>query len=368
MPTLEELYQHKRFCEEQGYEVSPKLLQDIEQKELECLSITPDWAINTFPVRTEVDEYTGKFTVLVEYDNNVMVGASVRKNFSAQENGDYYVDAREQYPGLLEDNPSSAVQEPPTAAPAVSGPTRSKSKSIGFTVHFADGKVIDAPNAISVMIGALQYMGLDRVSKWHDITFKGFPLVGKEKRIIPPGHGIRQKQVDGWWVYVNMTNIRKIACLKGVAKMLGIDIEIKPKTDHGLFEEIEELELPQEKEKGSRQTYILNNSYPLSKNRVVYQAVKQVLKDIPDITYKDLEDIFPHEIQGGYGVIETLDQIEERIGKGQDARKRYFLAPSKILETSDGVRFAVCTQWDYRNFPRISDIITDFLGYKLEEV
>ena len=52
----------------------------------------------------------------------------------------------------------------------------------------------------------------------------------------------------------------------------------------------------------------------------------------------------------------------------QDARRRYFLDPSEILETADGVRFAVCTQRNYRNFPRISDIITDFLGYKLEEV
>ena len=50
------------------------------------------------------------------------------------------------------------------------------------------------------------------------------------------------------------------------------------------------------------------------------------------------------------------------------SKKRSMLGQSGILETADGVRFAVCTQWNYRNFPRISDIITDFLGYKLEEV
>ena len=63
-----------------------------------------------------------------------------------------------------------------------------------------------------------------------------------------------------------------------------------------------------------------------------------------------------------------MDPIQNCLDKGQDSCKRYFMDPSEILETADGVRFAVCSQWDYRNFPRISDIITDFLGYKLEEV
>lgn len=67
MATLQELYQHKRFCEEQGYPISEKLLQDIEEKEKEALCDVPHWAVNTLPVLPEVDDYTGLFTVLVEY-------------------------------------------------------------------------------------------------------------------------------------------------------------------------------------------------------------------------------------------------------------------------------------------------------------
>lgn len=103
MATLQELYNFKRFCEEQGYEIPEKLLEDIDQKELECLSNTPHWAVNTFPIRTEVDDYTGSFTILIEYKNNEMVGAGVSKDFPACDNSNYYVDARKTYPELFGD-------------------------------------------------------------------------------------------------------------------------------------------------------------------------------------------------------------------------------------------------------------------------
>ncbi len=364
MATLQELYNHKRFCEEQGYEIPPKLLQDIEQMELDALWNLPDWAINSLPVRTEVDDYTGPFTILIEYRNNEMVGAGVRKDFPAYENSNFYVDARKVYGELFEDTKNDDFVEEPDQNPRKYG---HRSKSIGFTVHFNDGKVIDGSNASQVMIDSLRYMGLERASKWKDITFKGFPLIGKTKRNIPEGRGSRQKLIDGWWIYVNMPNTRKIACLKGVANMLGIGIEIKPKTDNSLFENIEETQTIEEQEKSSRQRYILNGSMPLYKNRVIYQAIKQMLSDIPNTTYKDLEDIFPHALQGGYGVFETLEQIGQREKMGQTVQKRYFLDPSDVLTSSDGIKFAVCTQWDYRNFPRVQSIITDFLGYTLEE-
>lgn len=47
--------------------------------------------------------------------------------------------------------------------------------------------------------------------------------------------------------------------------------------------------------------------------------------------------------------------------------KRYFLDPSEVMTSADGVRFAVSTQWDYNNFPRLQSVIKEFLGYRLEE-
>lgn len=310
MATLQELYMLKRINEEQGYEIPQKLLEDIEGKELECLDLTPHWAINSIPVRTEVDDYTGSFTVLIEYKNNEMVGAGVRKNFPACDNSHYYVDAHESYPELFEsaDNDvdgESEEMEEDDSSQKLQKPGH-RSKSISFTVHFADGKVIDGTNASQVMIDALKYMGLERASKWHDITFKGYPLIGKTKRDIKEVRGTRQKFVDGWWIYTNLPNVRKIACLKGVAKMLDIVLEIKPKTEVGLFEDLDVPKDEETQKKNSRQRYSLNGSAPLSKNRVAYHVIKQVLDEVPGITYKDLEEIFPHSLQGGYGVFETL--------------------------------------------------------------
>lgn len=69
-------------------------------------------------------------------------------------------------------------------------------------------------------------MGLERVSHFSTERFKGFPLVGRQQRITPDGHRW-QKFVDGWWIYINMNNERKVRCLKGVASMLKIPIIIK---------------------------------------------------------------------------------------------------------------------------------------------
>lgn len=372
MATLRELYLHKQFCEEQGYPISEKLLQDIEEKEKEALCDVPHWAVNTLPVRTEVDDYTGSFTVLVEYNNNEMVGAGVSKDFPAIENSDFYIDARKEYPELFEDSKTTKAEidseEEENSDEASTHSFAHRSKSIGFTVHFADGKIIDRKAAVDVMIDALKYMGLEKASKWEGILFKKFPLVGKRKRLVPN----RQKLIDGWYIYVNMPNFRKIACLKGVASMLGIEIEIKHKeyssNDINLSENNDATSFTaQDLEKKSRLKYVFNGSQPMPKNRVVLYAIKQLLKDIPNTTYKELEEIFPRSLQGSYGVVETLDQIAKRKHNGQDIDKRYFLDAKDILVSVDGIKFAVCTQWDYKNFPEVQQVITDYLGYQLEE-
>lgn len=110
MATLQELYIIKRVSEEQGYEYPPRLLQDIQEKELECLERIPHWALNSIPARTEADDYTGPFTVLIEYNNNEIVGAGVRKDYPACDNSYHYVDARETYPELFESPGNEAVE------------------------------------------------------------------------------------------------------------------------------------------------------------------------------------------------------------------------------------------------------------------
>jgi hypothetical protein len=82
--------------------------------------------------------------------------------------------------------------------------------------------------------------------------------------------------------------------------------------------------------------------YP--KNRVVLEVIRQFLKDNPKITYDELSDVFPaaYFSQGSKGVF-TKYENALRIQKSD--RKRHFLEKDEILETYDGIRIAVSTQW-----------------------
>jgi hypothetical protein len=103
-----------------------------------------------------------------------------------------------------------------------------RSKSIGFAVHFEDGLVVDERDAKYTFIKALQHMSLPRVSAFSDRTFAGFPLVGKKQRVTEDGHKWQEK-VQGWWIYVNMSNETKMAMLEQVADFLGYELRIELK-------------------------------------------------------------------------------------------------------------------------------------------
>lgn len=101
-----------------------------------------------------------------------------------------------------------------------------RSSSKGFTVKFSDGMVITKPTAKDTMIQALRHMGFDRVSKFSERNFAGFPLVGHRQRVTEESNAKWQEKVDGWWVYVNMSNITKINMINRVANFLGINLHI----------------------------------------------------------------------------------------------------------------------------------------------
>ncbi len=87
------------------------------------------------------------------------------------------------------------------------------SKSIGFSVTFPDGTCICHKNAKDTMLETLKKIGLERVSQFKSVNFKGYPLVGRIER---SDNGFKwwQKEVDGWFVYINMDNKHKISTLK----------------------------------------------------------------------------------------------------------------------------------------------------------
>ena len=108
-------------------------------------------------------------------------------------------------------------------------------------------------------------------------------------------------------------------------------------------------------------TYSLNGGHFLKKKHFVYAVVSEYLKLYPTKTYKELESIFQPELQGPYGVIQTMQFLHEKKYQG----KRFFDEEDKILKSCDNIPFAVCTQWGKDNVQNIVKLSKE-LGFHVE--
>lgn len=93
------------------------------------------------------------------------------------------------------------------------------------------------------------------------------------------------------------------------------------------------------------------------KNRIVREIIIRYLEQHPKMTYRQLEQIFPDEMQGSYGVVRSLDELNEMEHDSKDLATRYLMKDEELLKTADNVRFAVCNQWGAYNIPNIFRIM-----------
>lgn len=89
------------------------------------------------------------------------------------------------------------------------------------------------------------------------------------------------------------------------------------------------------------------------KNRIVREIIIRYLELHPKLTFRQLEQIFPDEMQGSYGVVRSLEELHEMEHDRKDLETRYLMKDEELLKTADGVRFAVCNQWGAYNIPNI---------------
>jgi len=107
--------------------------------------------------------------------------------------------------------------------------------------------------------------------------------------------------------------------------------------------------------------YSLEGGEFLGKNKFVYAVVSTYVKQHPEATFADIVRAFPPELQGSFGVVQTMDLIKVRNYKGP----RYFKEPKYVLRSSDGIPFAVSTQWGKGNIGRFLKTVRQ-LGYRVE--
>lgn len=87
------------------------------------------------------------------------------------------------------------------------------------------------------------------------------------------------------------------------------------------------------------------------KGRIVREIVACAIKQHPSLTFAQLSDIFPKNLQGSYGVIRTISDIESSSQDKKDLKSRYTMSsPEYILKSSDGIEFVVSNQWGTYNF------------------
>lgn len=89
------------------------------------------------------------------------------------------------------------------------------------------------------------------------------------------------------------------------------------------------------------------------KGRFVREVVAKYIAANPKLSFEQLKQIFPSELQGSYGVIKSLEELNNMKQERKDLERRYYMDEAQLLCSGDGVRFAVSSQWGKYNFPHI---------------
>ena len=77
-----------------------------------------------------------------------------------------------------------------------------------------------------------------------------------------------------------------------------------------------------------------------NKTQLVLAVIKAYVRDNPNVTYKELKDIFPKHIQGSWGVVSTPEAVKLIT---EDPRKRFHMDNPICLK--EGTVIVVCSQW-----------------------
>ena len=114
-----------------------------------------------------------------------------------------------------------------------------------------------------------------------------------------------------------------------------------------------------EKLKGRSVKLSLNGKGPYQKYEFGYRVIEEYLIENPKTTFKELQQLFPHELVGSWSSWPLLQPDLEFVKKTKDeGRMRYYTGKEGcILTTSDGIGFMVSSQWDWKNLPALLRVV-----------
>ena len=217
MATLKELYTTLKSLRDMNLPVDDKLLKAADNLEEKIIKeeILPALSQNIEPQLSEIQR---DLVLVVEYHPGEPLSVALSRKTKISE----IIDAKTLTP--KSSKPVSSSEKPAPVEPHV--PTKHiENPTKGLRVTFPDGTVIWHKAAINTFVDALRKVGLDLIPRV-GIEHGGYNLVGKDKRPTVPGR-VWQHEVDGWYIYSNISNETKAEDLKKISKFykLGMKVE-----------------------------------------------------------------------------------------------------------------------------------------------
>ncbi len=221
MTKLEKLYSIIENSREVGVKLTKEVLQQVEEleegiiKEEILPALSSDIAPRLEPIRRDL-------VLVVEYHPGEPISVALSRKAKISE----IMGAKTLTP--KSSIPVTAVAESDPVVPHE--PTKQiLNKTKGLRVTFPDGTVIWNKSAIVTYIETLRKVGFERVSKI-GLKHAGYNIVGHEKRPEKKG-AIWQHKRDDWYIYVNISNAKKVDDLKQVSSAFNLNLtidEVKP--------------------------------------------------------------------------------------------------------------------------------------------
>lgn len=100
-----------------------------------------------------------------------------------------------------------------------------------------------------------------------------------------------------------------------------------------------------------RTKYSFNGGPALPKRRCVLKVVQEYVKDHPNITFEELQRVFPDSYAGGgYYVVAKYETIQRKYDSMSEFARRYFIEEDDVIVLADGTRVIVTSQWGATRF------------------
>ena len=216
MATLKELYTTLKSLMYMNLPVDDKLLKAADNLEEQIIKeeILPSLSQNIEPLLNEIQR---DLVLVVEYHPGEPISVALSRKAKISD----FTDAKTMTPV---GTPVTSEKKPMPVEPHV--PTKHiENPTKGLRVTFPDGTVIWHKAAINTFVDVLRKVGFERISKI-GIEHGGYNLVGKDKRPPVPGR-IWQHEVDGWYVYSNISNETKADDLRRISNFFKLGLKIE---------------------------------------------------------------------------------------------------------------------------------------------